>query len=170
MAAYGWLEEKNCHFYDSLKPSTSEIEAEVMKGIQLYNYQWVLIDSINNLSSTIHDDLYGKTSEAADFAQRLARLGLVVLITTQVGRNMKDRKNKIPKRNDALGSGSIEQNSDVIMALYNHQYYVLDGSAKPDDKFPPGLVMTKCLKHRWRGAAEGKSKFLTFKGGIGVYD
>lgn len=170
MAAYAWLEEKNCHFFDSLSPTTSQIRTEVLEGIEKYNYQWVIIDSVNNLSSVLHDDLYGKTSEAADFVQELAHLGLVVVDTSQIGRNMKDRKNKIPKLNDALGSGKIEQNSDVVMACYNHQYYVDEESAKPDDRFPPGSMLVKCLKHRWRGNARGKSKFLAFKGGIGVYD
>lgn len=170
MAAYGWLEEKNCHFFDNVKPTPSMIETAVREGMKKYNYQWVLIDSINNLSSTTHDDIFGVTSEASDLTQVLARLGLIVLNTTQVGRNMKTRKNKIPKMSDALGSGNIERNSDVIMALYNHQYYVDEESAKPDDRFPPGMMLCRCLKHRWRGAARGKSKFLTFKGGIGVYD
>lgn len=170
MATYGWLEEKNCHFFDSVKPTTAMIETAVRDGVKKYNYQWVLIDCINNIGSSTHDDIFGVTSEAADFAQVLARMGLTVLITTQVGRAMKTRKNKIPKMSDALGSGNIERNSDVIIALYNHQYYVDEESAKPDDRFPAGMIMARCLKHRWRGAARGKSKFLAFKGGIGVFD
>jgi replicative DNA helicase len=170
MAAYGWLEEKNCHFLDSLSPTSTMIGTAIRDGIQKFNYQWVLIDSINNLTSVMHDDIYGKTSEAADFAQELARMGLVVIITSQIGRNMKGRKVKIPKLNDAMGSGKVEQNSDVVLAVYNHQYYVDEESAKPDDRFPNGLILAKCLKHRWRGSARGKSRFLTFKGGIGVYD
>lgn len=170
MAAYGWLEEKNCHFLDSLSPTSTMIGTAIRDGIQKFNYQWVLIDSINNLTSVMHDDIYGKTSEAADFAQELARMGLVVLITSQIGRNMKSRKIKIPKLNDAMGSGKVEQNSDVVLAVYNHQYYVDEESAKPDARFPNGLILAKCLKHRWRGSARGKSRFLTFKGGIGVYD
>lgn len=170
MATYGWLEEKNCHFFDSVKPTPAMIEAEVRDGMKKYNYQWVLIDCINNIGSVTHDDIFGVTSEAADFTQVLARMGLIVLITTQVGRAMKTRKNKIPKMSDALGSGNIERNSDVIVALYNHQYYVDEESAKPDDRFPAGMMMARCLKHRHRGGARGKSKFLVFKGGIGVYD
>ncbi len=80
------------------------------------------------------------------------------------------RKNKIPKMGDGLGSGRIEQNADVLMAGYNHQYYVDQGDADLNPKFPPGLMFMRCLKHRWRGTAGGKSIYLTFKGGVGVYD
>lgn len=171
MAVYGWLEEKNCHFLDSLNPTAATIGSAVRDGMKAYNYQWVLIDSINNLTSVLHDDIYGVTSEAADFAQELARMGLVVIITSQVGRNLKNRKkSKMPTLNDALGSGRIEQNSDVVISLYNHQYYVERDEAKPNENFPPGLVYTRCLKHRWRGGQVNKGAFLTFKGGIGVYE
>lgn len=171
MAAYSWLEEKNCHFLDSLQPTAATIGSAVRDGIKAYNYQWVLIDSINNLTSVLHDDLYGVTSEAADFAQELARLGLVVLITSQVGRNLKNRKkSKMPTLNDALGSGRIEQNSDVVISLYNHAYYVERDEMKPNDKFPPGLLFARCLKHRWRGGQVNRGAFITFKGGVGVFE
>jgi replicative DNA helicase len=155
---------------DSLSPSSTLLGSMIREGIKHYNYQWVLIDSLNNLSSLTHDDLYGKTSEAADLALELARMGLVVLATSQVGRNMKGRKNKMPQKNDALGSGKVEQNADVIVGLYNHDYYVRNDEAKPDDRYPPGSIFARCLKHRWRGSAEGRGKLLAFKGGIGVYD
>lgn len=170
LAMYNWLEEKQVDMLDTLNPSSSSIGSAIREGIKTRGYQWVLIDSLNNLSSLIHDDIYGKTSEAADFQQELLRLGLVVISTAQVGRNLKDRKNKIPKLGDALGSGRIEQNADVMIALYNHQYYVDQGDAELNPKFPPGSMFVRCLKHRWRGTAGGKSTYLAFKGGVGVYD
>lgn len=170
MAVYGWLEERNCHFLDSLAPTATAIGSAIRSGISTYGYQWALIDSINNLTSLLHDDLYGRTSEAADFAQELARMGLVVIITSQVGRNLKDRKNKMPTLNDALGSGRIEQNADVVATLYNHQYYVDQELAKPNDKFPPGMILTRCLKHRWRGSQVNRGAQLVFKGGIGIFN
>lgn len=170
LAVYSWLEERHVHFLDELSPSSKLVEAVVRDGIKRYGYQWVAIDSINNLSSMLHTDIFGRTSEAADVAQKLARMGLTVLITSQVGRNMKGRKNKIPKLNDAMGSGRVEQNADVVIALYNHDYYVRNANADIDPRYPAGIMMAKCLKHRHRGAAEGHSKLLTFKGGIGVYD
>jgi replicative DNA helicase len=170
MAMYSWLEEKQVDMLDTLNPSSTSIGSAIREGMKTRGYKWVLIDSLNNLSSLIHDDIYGKTSEAADFQQELVRMGLIVLSTSQVGRNMKDRKNKIPKMGDGLGSGRIEQNADVMLALYNHQYYVDQGDADLNAKFPPGLMFMRCLKHRWRGTAGGRSIYLTFKGGIGVYD
>src|SRR5260221_7213996 len=112
---------------DTLNPTPGSIGSAIREGMKTRGYKWVLIDSLNNLASLVHDDIYGKTSEAADFQQELLRMGLVVISTSQVGRNMKDRKNKIPKLGDALGSGRIEQNADVMLALYNHQYYLDQG-------------------------------------------
>lgn len=168
-AAYNWLESHPLSFLDSLAPTIAAIGTAARDGVKNDGLQWVVIDSVNNLASVTHDDVYGKTSEAADFTQELARMGLIVLQTSQVGRNMKDRKNKIPQLTDALGSGRIEQNSDVVMAGYNHQYYVERELAKPDDKFPPGMLFYRCLKHRWRGSQSGKGTFVTFKGGVGIF-
>lgn len=170
MAMYNWLEEKQVDMLDTLNPTAANIGTVIRDGIQKRGYKWVLIDSLNNLSSLIHDDIYGKTSEAADFQQELLRMGLVVISTSQVGRSVKERKTKIPQMGDGLGSGQIERNADVLLALYNHQYYVDQGLAELDSKFPPGLMYVRCLKHRWRGTAGGKFVYLTFKGGIGVYD
>lgn len=170
MAVYSWLEERQVDVFDTLNPSSMTVGTVLREGIKNKGYKWLICDSINNLSSLIHDDLYGRTTEAADFLQEAARAGLSVLTTSQVGRNMKGRKNKVPKLDDALGSGRIEQNADVVMGLYNHQYYVDRDEAKPDPKFPPGLTYARCLKHRWRGGSNGKGTFLAFKGGIGMYD
>lgn len=170
MAVYGWLEDRSVDMFDTLNPSSQTIGTVLRDGIKNKGYQWLLCDSVNNLSSLIHDDLYGRTSEAADFLQEAARAGLVVIATSQVGRNMKGRKVKVPRLDDALGSGRIEQNADVVVGLYNHQYYVEREEAKLDPAFPPGLTMARCLKHRWRGSASGRSAWLAFKGGIGLYD
>jgi len=170
MAMYSWLEERQVDMLDTLNPTPSTIGSAIREGVKTRGYKWVLIDSLNNLSSLIHDDIYGKTSEAADFQQELLRMGMIVISTSQIGRAMKGRDNKIPKIGDGLGSGNIERNADVLMALYNHQYYVDREEAEPNNKFPPGLMFVRCLKHRWRGNAAGKSTYLTFKGGVGVYD
>ena len=170
MSVYNWLENRNCHIMDNLSPTSTLLGSAIREGMKMHGYQWVAIDSLNNLDSLVHDDLYGKTTEAADFAQELARLGLVVLNTVQVGRNLKTRKNKMPQLNDGLGSGKIEQNSDVVISLYNHQYYVEKDLAKLNDKFPPGKVLIRCLKHRFRSSNTNVGHLLTFKGGVGFYD
>lgn len=170
MAIYSWLEERSVDMLDTLNPSSKSVGSILRDGVKNKGWQWMICDSVNNLSSLEHDDLFGRTSEAADFLQEAARAGLIVITTSQVGRNMKGRKNKVPKLDDALGSGRIEQNADHVIGLYNHQYYVDREDLKPDPKFPPGLVMARCLKHRWRGSSSGKVAFLAFKGGIGMYD
>lgn len=98
-------------------------------------------------------------------------MGLAVLITSQVGRSMNDRKSKIPTKHDGKGSGRIEENTDVLLALYNHDTYVKQGEAEPmPDVFPEGTVLIRCLKHRNLGEAENNAVQPKFIGGIGVRD
>lgn len=170
--AYKVVESSPAFILSDLAPRPAELGALIREGVKQHGWQWVLFDSVSRMSATdASAQVYERVTEIADFTQEVARSGLVVIQTSQVGRNLKDRANKIPQINDALGSGAVEQNSDVVLTLYNHQKYVLSGDAEEDEEnFPAGTVAVICAKHRWRGNVEGSAIQLAFRGGIGMYD
>jgi hypothetical protein len=124
---------------------------------------------VNNIRVPGVDDIYPRTSIAADTALELAYDGLTVLATSQTGRNAKARPNKMPQLNDAEGSGKVEQNSHMVIGIYRHDYYTERGEAKPSDAFPPGRTLLTILKNRTGGS--GKGIPVQFIPGIGYeYD
>jgi replicative DNA helicase len=169
-ALYKQLEAMSCHILDSGSPTPSAIASAVREGVRKHGYKWVLIDSMSKMKIPGTNDIYETTRIVSDSLQDLAReTNIPFLLTCQVGRNLKERANKTPLPNDALGAGTVEQNADVIMSLYNHNHYVKLGTAKPDDTFPPDSALVRVIKHRWKDAIN-LGVMLKFVGGSGFYE
>lgn len=168
--AYGQLEDPHCNILDMGSPTPAMLDYAVRQGMKEHGYKWLLVDSMSKMKVNGTNDIYETTRLVADCLQDLAReFDLMVLATCQVGRNMKDRANKMPLPNDALGAGTVEQNADVIMSLYNHNHYVKLGTCNPDPKFPDGSALVRVIKHRWKDAIN-KGSMLKFVGGSGFYE
>ena len=74
----------------------------------------------------------------------LAReLDVPVLAASQLNRSVETRDNRRPQLSDLRDSGSLEQDSDIVLGLYREDYY------KPLPN-PPDVVKAECLvlKHR----------------------
>lgn len=168
--AYAWLEAMNCHVLDAGSPTPQNVSTALYKGMREYGYQWVMIDSVSKMKYPGESDIYNTTRMVADAIQDMAReSNLPFLITSQIGRNLKDRAVKMPQINDALGAGTIEQNSDVVLSVYRHEHYVKLGVCDPDPKFPNNTALLTCLKHKWKDAV-GQAVSLAFVGGAGFYE
>jgi replicative DNA helicase len=170
MNAYAILESLQCRVMDAGSPTPAAVAAQVRDGIEKFGFKWVLIDSISKMKVPGTSDIYDTTRNVMDSLQDLCReTNLPFLLTCQVGRNLKDRANKTPMPNDALGAGTVEQNSDVIMSLYNHDHYVKLGVAQPDPELPSGTAIVRVIKHRWKDAINRAVK-LVFVGGSGFFE
>lgn len=164
--AYTFLETTGCDILDAGSPTPQDIGAALKKK----PYKWIVIDSISKLKYPGERDIYNTTRLVSDALQDLCReMNIPFLMTSQIGRNLKDRAVKIPQVNDALGAGTVEQNADYVFGLYNHEHYVKLQVANPDPKFPPGTALLTCLKDRWTGHT-GHSVSLVFAGGAGFYE
>lgn len=75
--------------------------------------------------------------------KELARdLKVPVLALSQLNRGVELRENKRPRLADLRDSGSIEQDSDVVMFLYREEYY------SPADADKRGVAELEIAKHR----------------------
>lgn len=168
--AYAMLEQMNCHVFDAGSPTPNGVASAVREGVRKYGYKWALVDSISKMKIPGTNDIYETTRLVSDGLQDVCReTNIPFLLTCQVGRNLKDRKNKTPLPNDALGAGTVEQNADVIMSLYNHNHYVKLGTAEIDPHFPENSALVRIIKHRWKDAIN-LGVLLAFAGGAGFYE
>lgn len=171
--ALDWLcdEEHTLDFCDEHNPNPRSlikwVETQLAAG---RGYKWIVLDSLSNVGSTFSESIFERTSAAADAAQIIARMGLVVVCTAQVGRKMEGRSDLVPSLHDAKGSGRIEENSDVVLALYNHaRLYKLGGVDElASEHHKDGHLMLRCLKHRTNDQAEGKDIFVRYLPGQGI--
>lgn len=165
---YDLLESLHCHIVKDARPTPAQVRASVFEGLEQHDYKWVIVDSASNMVYPGASDIYSITSGVADGLQQLyLDTNLPVIATSQVGRDVSTRKNKMPQLQDGYGSGKIEHNAGVLLALYRHGYYVERGEAPPHAKMPNDMTLITILKNRWRPTNNINTICLTFLGGGG---
>lgn len=160
-------------------PSPAVIRAFVRKHASYA--KWLIIDSLNNVQLPYYSTEYENMSRAALMAEGIAvdYPEIAVVNTCQIGRAAKGRANKAPEKNDARGSGIVEEKAAVLVGLYNHWDHVkrgaveeqfrADGVTSIDEmRYPKGTVQCEVLK--LRDGESGTRVNLVFRGGCGYYN
>lgn len=109
-------------------------------GIRLLviDYLQLITGSSNNRSA---DSRQNEISEISRMLKTLAReLDIPILCLSQLSRKVEDRPGHRPQMSDLRESGSIEQDSDIVMFLLRREYY------DPNDK--PGMAELIVSKNR----------------------
>ncbi len=182
MACYQEILEHagNIELFDDSSPSIEAIRAKVIQMLTGEGCSWICFDSGSKFAKSLSiamsgDNLYKATTIASGFMQDLARMGPAVVSTWQIGRNTKDRNGKSgtgkePTLHDAKDSGAIEEDCDVILGLYRHDYFVKRKMADADElKYPSGTAKVLLLKDR-AGSDGDDDVTLGFEGGKGFTD
>jgi replicative DNA helicase len=160
------FERERFEMIPMIAPTLQQIEDQIANG--RYPYQWLVVDSLNKMNVPGANGIYDRTVEASSFLQRVARdYNLMVICTSQIVRDISKRSNKMPMPEDAYGGAAVQQDSDVIVSLYYHQYYVALDEAESLPEFPEGVAIARVLKSRWTAGNSGLR--LKFTGGVGFY-
>lgn len=170
-ASYDYLATLHCHAVANGSPTPAQVRAAFLAGADKYDYKWLLVDSGSKMSAPGATSIYDKTTAVSDGLQSLYQeVNVPIIVTSQVGRDVASRDNKMPQLEDAYGGGVIEHNAGVVIGLYRHQYYVEKGTANINADFPPNMTLARLLKNRWRPGSQVNTVKLAFVGASGFYE
>lgn len=135
----------------------TDLRARARRMKESYGVGFIIIDYLQLLSGSgsnrTMESRQNEISEISRMLKNLAReLNIPILCLSQLSRKVEDRQGHRPMMSDLRESGSIEQDSDIVMFLLRREYY------DPNDK--PGMAELIVAKNRHGGVG---SVQLTFR-------
>ena len=135
----------------------TDLRARARRMKESYNIRLLIVDYLQLLSGSGYarnvENRQNEISEISRMLKTLAReLNIPVLCLSQLSRKVEERAGHRPMMSDLRESGSIEQDSDIVMFLLRREYY------DPYDK--PGTAELIVAKNRHGGVG---SVNLTFR-------
>ncbi len=132
------LGETNIYFDDSGTVKVTELRSKCRKLKQEDKLDLIIIDYLQLLSGSAEyrGNRVQEVSEISRVLKEMAReLKVPVVALSQLSRNLERRENKRPMMADLRESGSIEQDADIIIFLYNPAEQEQDDTRKNQIEF-----------------------------------
>jgi len=134
----------------------TDLSARARRLKEIYNISFIVIDYLQLLSggsgSRGSENRQSEISEISRTLKNLAReLNVPILCLSQLSRKVEERPGHRPMMSDLRESGSIEQDSDIVMFLLRREYY------DPYDK--PGMAELIVAKNRHGGVGSVQMSF-----------
>ena len=140
----------------------TDLRARARRMKESYGIGFLVIDYLQLLTgsgTTRSSDRQGEISEISRMLKNLAReLDIPILCLSQLSRKVEERPGHRPMMSDLRESGSIEQDSDIVMFLLRREYY--------DANDKPGTAELIVAKNRHGGVG---SVNFTFRKEIGQF-
>lgn len=116
----------------------------------------IVIDHINLMTVQGMDNTTERLTAISGRLKELAiSLNVPVLALSQLNRDLTKRDNKRPMLNDLRGSGSLEQDADVVLLLHRDAYYKSDDEIDESRKLDLDIIAAK--------QRDGSTGDITFK-------
>jgi len=141
----------------------TDLRARARRMKEAYNIGFLAIDYLQLLSGSgtnrSQENRQIEISEISRMLKTLAReLNIPILCAAQLSRKVEERQGHRPMMSDLRESGSLEQDSDVVMFLFRRDYY--------DKHDKPGLAEILVAKNRHGGVGD---VCLTYRKEIGQF-
>src|SRR5947207_12988999 len=122
------LSESNIWIDDTAGISTMEMRSKARRLHAEHGIDLIIVDYLQLMQATIggkrNENRVQEISEISRSLKGLAReLNLPVLALAQLSRAVESRQSKVPQLSDLRESGSIEQESDIVMFIYRVDLY-----------------------------------------------
>ena len=124
MVASGVLSDLPIYIEDSNASTVAEIRSKVTKLKQEKGLDMLIIDYLQLLSGSGRENRQQEVSRISRTLKQLAgELEIPIIALSQLSRSVEQREDKRPMLSDLRESGSLEQDSDIVMFLYRDDYY-----------------------------------------------
>lgn len=122
----------------------TDLRARARRMKESYNIGFLVIDYLQLISGSGSRNSENRQSEISEISRMLKNLAreldIPVLCLSQLSRKVEERQGHRPVMSDLRESGSIEQDSDIVMFLMRREYY--------DNQDKPGLAELIIAKNR----------------------
>jgi replicative DNA helicase len=120
--AMGVLAEAPLFFDDTPGQTVLEVRTKARRLTAEYGLDMLVVDYLQLMHGSTQDNRVQEVSEISQGLKNLAReLNIPVFALSQLNRAVESRGTKVPQLSDLRESGSIEQDSDVVMFLYREE-------------------------------------------------
>jgi replicative DNA helicase len=141
--AAGRMYQAPIYIDDSPIVTITDIRAKCRRLKRKRGLSLVVVDYIQLMEASGHENRQQEISQITRNLKNLAReLEVPILAMSQLNRSLESREDKRPRLADLRESGSIEQDADVVMFIYRHEYY------HPEDQEKKGIAEVIVAKHR----------------------
>ncbi|BBD63036.1 replicative DNA helicase DnaB (plasmid) [Nostoc sp. HK-01] len=153
--AIAQLSEQQIFINDESCPSLNEIRSQVRRISSHYGGVGLVIVDYLQLMAEAADSRANMTERVAEISRGLKKLAkdldVPVLALSQLSREVEHRNDKRPILSDLRSSGSVEQDSDVVIMLYREEMY------NPDT---PDRGIAELIVRKQRNGPTGTVKLL----------
>jgi len=125
---------------------------------RLYDIDMIIIDYLQLMSGSQNVRNDGRVQEISEITRGLKaiakELNIPIIALSQLSRQVEQREDKRPQLADLRESGTIEQDSDVVMFIFRESYYLerMEPIKKPDEQNDTYNERHK----RWRELCESR--------------
>jgi len=165
MDAIGILSEASIYIDDSPQLRVVEMRSKARRLYYEHGVDLIIVDYLQLMQGEGRgENRVQEISYISRSLKALAReLNVPVLAVSQLSRAVEWRASHRPQLSDLRESGSIEQDSDVVMFIYRDDYYYNREEwerQNPDKDYPEGIADIIIAKHRNGPTGEIKLHFV----------
>ncbi len=122
------LENLNLIIDDNPVLTIPTLRARARRLKRLHDINLIIIDYLQLMSSSSNSRNDGRVQEISEITRGLKsiakELNIPIIALSQLSRQVEQREDKRPQLSDLRESGTIEQDSDVVMFIYRESYYL----------------------------------------------
>jgi replicative DNA helicase len=133
------LEDLNLFIDDNPMLTIATLRARARRLQRLHGIDLIIIDYLQLMSSSNRSKNENRVQEISEITRGLKaiakELNIPIIALSQLSRQVEQRDDKRPQLSDLRESGTIEQDSDVVMFIFRESYYLerMEPIKKPEE-------------------------------------
>jgi replicative DNA helicase len=124
------------HIDDTPALSIAALRSRARRLKRVHNLGLLVVDYLQLVRATTTGGNVNRVQEISEITQGLKaiakELNIPVIALSQLSRAVEQREDKRPQLSDLRESGSIEQDSDIVMFVFREEYYIGRSEPRPD--------------------------------------